>query len=351
MATSVLQPNGIYTLSAPVTTPDNTVVPQTPAASPPVSSTPPPTPTITSSSLTPAALIQVPPAPIPTTGASANASVPNPIPTIQSITDQNSAPTALDNQNSDLLNRYANIVGNQQSLATQQTTEENSAGLPALQKSVTDLTNQLQGLSDQSSQLQLNAGAGGTIQNMVQNKAQGTNDTGGGLAPIQADQLRANQIQQAGIAAQSLTVKSALYAAQGSYSLAKSAADKAAQIAFDAQTQQINGLKAQLDAIAPTLSKEQATQAATLKAQLDDRATQIATQLDNFKTGQALAITAMQNNPTDTAAQTAAQDALKLDPTSPTYLQDVANLVGKYLTVSIRFLYPTQINGGTGWTI
>lgn len=271
--------------------------------------------------------ITVPPQPPVNTGAAANASVP--IPSIESITGASTTPTDTDIQQSSLLSKIADLT-NSPSLSTLQATNETAAGIPAINKTIGSLSAQLQGYSDQSSKLALDASAGGTIQNLVQNKAQGTNDTGGGLAPIQADQLRANQIQQATIAGQSLTTKAALYAAQNDYSNAKSAADQAAQVTFDATTQAINHQQALLAAIKPQLDKEQAARAATLSAELADRATQVANQREDFKTGQSLAIAAMQNNPNDPAALFAAQEALKLDPKSPTYLQDVANLVGKY---------------------
>lgn len=323
----IFNPNANYTAGVtPATAPQGT----------PVSSTPPPTPAITSSSITPQSPINIPPAPTPTDPTPTNASIPSPIPSIQSIVDQNTKPTDTANTQSALLGKIAALTGGQESLATQQNTAENTAGVPALTKTMNDLGAQLQGLNDQSTLLANNAAPGGTIDNLVQNKAQGTNDTGGGLAPIRADQLRANQIQQAGIAARSLTVKSAYYAAQGNYTLAKDAADKAAQVAFDATTQQINYQKALLDQITPQLNKEQAAQAAVLQAKLADRATQVATQQADFKTGQALAITAMQNNASDPTAQFNAQQALKLDPSDPQYLQKVAGLVGKYQTDQVQ---------------
>lgn len=308
------------------------------AGSVPVNATP--SPISVTSLQTPVAPIQVLPTPAINTGATTNASVP--IPSIDSIVNKSVAPSTADNQQSDLLNEVATITGNTKSLATQQNDKEIAAGLPALATTRNGLTTQLQGLNDQASKLQLDASVGGTIQNKGELDATGLRSEQG-QAPLTNEALRNNQIQQASIASQALTVKAALYAADGQYSIAKDAADKAAQVAFDATTQQLNGLQAQLAALAPTLDKEKAAQVATLQAQLADRAQQVQAQQADFKTGQALAIAAMQNNPTDQNAQYAAQQALKVDPTDPQYLQKVTGLVGNYQTDLVKKQLDTQL--------
>lgn len=286
-----------------------------------------PQPISVTSAQTPASPVVIPPVAPINTGATANAGIP--IPSIDSIVSKAVQPTATDITQSSLLNQIAQITGNQQSLSTQQVNQENQAGVPALNTTLNGLNTQLQGLNDQATKLQLDASQGGTIQNQEQLAGTGLRSQQGINTLTNAD-LRNNQIQQAAIASQALTVKSAVYAAQGQYTIAKQAADQAAQVAFDASTQQINGLQAQLAAIAPALSKEQAAESATLQAQLADRATQLQNQQTDFKTGQALAIAAMQNNPTDHAAQYAAQQAMQISPTDPQYLQKVTSLVGQY---------------------
>lgn len=281
--------------------------------------------TINSSNLQQQAAVQIPPpAPIDT-GAGANLSIPTP----QSIIDQSTKPTETDTNQSRLLGEVAKITGGQKSLATQQTEAQKSAGLPTFAATVRSLSSQLQGYNDQSAKLQLDASAGGTIQNQILNNSAGVASTSAINGQTQAA-LRNNQIQQATISSQALTTKAALYAAQNDYANAKDAADKAAQVAFDADTQKINGLKAQLDAITPTLNKEEKARAALVQAQLADRKTQIDNAREDFKTGQALAIATIKNYPDDTAAQFAAQQALKLDPKSPDYFQKVTALIGKY---------------------
>ena len=296
-----------------------------PAGTPSASST------INSQSIAPSTPVTVPNAPASTNGAAANASIPSPIPTSSSIINQDTAPTATDNQATSLYNQIASITGSQQSLPTlTANSENNSAAYQASLKTNNDLTTQLQGLADQSTALSNAAAPGGSIQNTEQNNAQGRGITAAGLAPVSAADLRNNQVQQAAIASQSLTVKSAYYFANNQMTLAKQAADQAAQVQFDASTQQINGLKAQLAAIQPTLTKEQSAQAAQLNADLTDRANQIAQQKTDYTNGIALINGATTANGQNPQAQLAIAQARAIDPTDPQYLQKVGALLTQY---------------------
>lgn len=270
--------------------------------------------------------IQVPPVPPVDTGASLNSSIPTP----QAVIAQFAAPTGTEAQQSAILKQLATYVGDEKSLATQQIGQEGAAGVPALNATVRSLSTQLQGYSDQLSKLQIDASAGGTIDNKNQLNAEGRGITVGGNAPLLAGDLRRNQIQQASIASQALTTKAAYYAANNDYLNAKDAADKAAQVAFDADEQKIKYQQALLASIQPQLNKEEAARSALLQTQLSDRAQQIGFQREDFKTGQSLAIAAMKLNPNDATVQLAAQQALKLDPKDPQYLQKVMGLVGEY---------------------
>lgn len=250
------------------------------------------------------------------------------IPTPKSIINKATADTPTEAAQSSILQRIAALTGDSTSLATQQSQQEANGGVPALASTVNDLSSQIEALNNQATALQNEADY--TIPNQSQINAEGRGITAAGLVPITAAELRKNQIKQGAIATQALTAKSALFAAQGKYSLAKDAADKAAQVKFDAQEQEIKHQQALLAAIAPTLSKEEAKRSALLTTQLSDRQTQINNQRDDFKSGQGLAIAAMKNNPSDPAAQYNAQQALKLDPNDPNYLQKVMGLVGQY---------------------
>lgn len=301
-------------------------------------------PTISSASLAPTTPVQMPPTPTPINTAAANASVPNPVAPVNpnppipgqtgtgtTTTPSVTTPTNTDaqNQQSDILNRISSLMGGNTSLATLQNQQETTAGVPALTKTVNDINTQLMGLDAQSQKLQLDAGAGGTIQNQNTNAAIGRMGTAG-LAGANAESLRNNQIQQASIAGQALTLKSVLYGAQQSYSMAKTAADAAAQSVYDATTQQINYEKAKLDAIAPQLTRDQATQAANQKAALDQQAKQADYQRQDNVAGNGLIQAAMQNFPNDAQAHYAIQQAAQIPLTDPQYLSKVQALVGQY---------------------
>lgn len=259
---------------------------------------------------------------------SANTSIPTP----QSIIQQESDPTPAEATNTTLLQKVAALIQGKTSLATNQTNAESSAGIPAMTKTVNDLSTQIQGLADQSTALQTAAGAGGSIENSEQDAATGRGITTAGLAPINTSDLRKNQIQQATIASQALTLKSAYYAANGNLTLAKDAADKSAQVQFDAEEQQINYMNSLIEANKPQMTKEEQAQADLVKAQLDDRTNAINNAKADKVTGVGLAATAMKNNPNDPTAQYAAQQVLAMNPDDPNYLNKVASLVGKYQT-------------------
>lgn len=259
---------------------------------------------------------------------SANTSIPTP----QSIIQQESDPTPAEATNTTLLQKVAALIQGKTSLATNQTNAESAAGIPAMTKTVNDLSTQIQGLADQSTALQTAAGAGGSIENSEQDAATGRGITTGGLAPSNASDLRKNQIQQATIASQALTLKSAYYAANGNLTLAKDAADKSAQVQFDAEEQQINYMNSLIEANKPQMTKEEQAQADLVKAQLDDRTNAINNAKADKVTGVGLAATAMKNNPNDPTAQYAAQQVLAMNPDDPNYLNKVASLVGKYQT-------------------
>lgn len=287
-----------------------------------------PSTTITASSLAPTPSVNFPPPPPVNTGLATNASIPSPIQDPASLVNQAFAPTQADKQQTDIMSRIAQATGSQTPLSTLQVQQQNAYGVPDAAKTLNSLQTQLQGLNDQATALQNEAAY--TIPNQMQLSAQGRGVTEAGLAPLTASALRQNQIKQGAIATQALTVKAAYYAAQGNYAIAKEAADKAAQVAFDNSEQEIKGLKAQLDVLTPTLNKEEKGRAALLQVQLQDRQKQIDNQREDFKTGQAMAIAAMKFYADNPTVQFNAQQALKLDPSDPAYLQKVMGLVGQY---------------------
>ncbi len=286
--------------------------------------------TISSANLSPATPIQLPTPNNASNASSLNSSVASPIPSAQSIIEKASAPTAADAAQKAILDRIASLTGSNATQTGLTNTAEENAGIPSLTSTVNDLNTQLEGLNNQATDLQNKAAF--TIPNAAQAGAAGRGETAGGLSPVTTAQLRNNQIQQGAIASQALTLKSAIYGAQGKLSIAKDAADKAATAQFEQQQQQIDAQRAQLAAIAPTLTKQESVQAAKQKAALDDRQTQLDNAKSDKSTIVALATAALKNNPNDPQAQYAAQQALALSNQDKPDLAGALALVGKYQT-------------------
>ncbi len=268
----------------------------------------------------------------PTQGVSANTGVPSPIPAPEDIINQGNTQTPAEQTNKSLLEKVASLIGSRKGQTTLTNEAEAGAGVPALQKVVNDLNTQLEGLNNQALSLQNEARPGGAIENQNQQNVLGRGVTAAGLAPIQAGDLRKNQIAQSAIASQALTVKSAIYGAQGNLSLAKDAADKAATAQYEEQQNQIDYQKALIDANLPQMNKEERNQALLVQTKLADRQTAIDNAKQDKQTIIGLAIAALKNNPNDPAAQYAAQQALNLSNQQVPDLQAALGLVGKYQT-------------------
>lgn len=267
----------------------------------------------------------LPSTPSNTTGSSLNESVPSP--SADSIIATDTSPTPAETQQTGYLQKIASLVGLGKSQDDLTTTAETNAGVPALTKTVNDLTTQLEGLNNQATDLQNKAGL---IPVQTDQNFAGSGATTGGVAPISAAATRENAIQQSAIASQALTLKSALYGAQGNLSLAKDAADKAATAQYEDQQQQIDYQKALLDALAPSLNDEQKAQAAKLQSDLADRQATLNNNADDKKTIIAMATATLKLYPNDPVAHYAATQALAESNKATPDLTKVLGLVGQY---------------------
>jgi hypothetical protein len=256
-----------------------------------------------------------------------NTSVPSPIPTAESIINENTTQTPAEAKQQAILDKIASLTGSGKSQTTLTNEAENAAGLTAQANTINDLNTQLEGLNNQALDLQ-NKDKITPYQVAEENKGKGA--TVGGIAPLTHAQLVDSAIKQAGISSQALTVKSAIYGAQGKYNIAKDAADKAATAQYEQQQKEIDALNAQLAAIAPTLNKEEKKQAAILSAKLADRQNQIDNAKEAKKTILALATAAIVNFPNDPAAQYAANQALTESNKDNPDLAKIISLVGQY---------------------
>lgn len=280
---------------------------------------------ITTDSLNSATPINLPQYPTDANASSYNSSIPTP--SIDSIV--NTTPTQAEQKQQSILERIAGLVGVSRSQNELINSSETNAGVPALTSTLNDLNTQLEGLNNQSVALQNEST---TIPFKTEEQFSGTGATRGGVAPITASALRQNAIKQAAISSQSLTLKSAIFGAQGKLSLAKDAADKAAQAQFENQEKQISYQKALLDSILPTLNREEKAQALIQQAKLNDRQTKIDQAKEDKKTILALATATLKNYPSDSAAHYAAQQALSESNKDVPDVTKALELVGQYQT-------------------
>lgn len=274
--------------------------------------------------------------PAPTQSVSSNTSVPTPIPTAQSIIEEGNKQTPGETTNQSLLEKVASLIGQKKSQGQLTNTAETAAGVPALQKTVNDLNTQLEGLNNQATDLQNQASAGGAIQNKEQQDVLGRGVTAAGLAPITAGDLRKNQIQQSAIASQALTLKSAIYGAQGNLAIAKDAADKAADAQYEDQQNQIDYQNALIQANLPQMTKEEKNQAAIVQAKLAERQSQLDDAKDSKKTIIAMATATLAAYPNDSAAHYAAQQALNESNQQSPDLTKVLGLLAKYPSLATQ---------------
>lgn len=218
--------------------------------------------------------VQVPTQPSVNTGSVQNASQ---IPSIASAVEPESAAgaTPSEQENTGLLSSIAQIMQGNKSLATLQTQSEAAAGIPGMNANVTNLTVQQTALQNQLQQLQNEAAPGGALASAEEQEAQGRGITTGGLAPMSAADQRSNQIQQSNIVGQSLSLGSTIASAQGNLTLAKTLADQAAQVQYDATQQEIAYEQSLVAAIAPYVTADQKAQADEVTANLADRTNQV----------------------------------------------------------------------------
>ena len=160
---------------------------------------------------------------------------------------------------------------------------------------------------------------------MIQEQFKGRGVTTAGVAPIEAGALRQNTLKKLGLAAQGLIL-------QGRYQNAKDKVDEAVRIKFEPIENKLKIAELQYTLNKDRLEREDKKRADKLAFNLSERNRLLTEQKDNFGIGQGLALTALKNNPGNQGVQMIVNQALKLDPLSPDYLQKVFSLVGQYQT-------------------
>lgn len=239
--------------------------------------------------------------------------------------------TAPELQASDLTKQLQGLNNSLVGQSAYQSQVENSLGLPQLNQTQVDLTNQLNTLKNEAL----------AIPNVIQNMQTGRGTTAAGIAPQDTAALRENAIK-------ALSVSSLLDATNGNIASAQAKADRAVAQKFDPIKEQIAAAQSNLNLIlqSPEYSQAQKTRAAAEKATQDAKAQALARQEDAYKEGLARAAAAVVNNPNDQQAAFAAQQVYQLNPADPAYLQKVYALVGHYQTNLQQNALDTQYRQG-----
>lgn len=190
-----------------------------------------------------------------------------------------------------------------------QATAEQNAGLPDLQKNLTEVTSQILALQNEAKAIPLE----------IQNESAGRDRTQGGIAPLEAGRMRVNAIKALGLSSIAATL-------QGNVALAQATADRAVAAEFGPLQAQIDYLKEFYTINQDELQRADAKQAAVIQAKLADRQST----LDQAKADRATVIN-MANAAAKTGAPAATvSQAISMDLAGATklltpYLKDITN--------------------------
>lgn len=254
---------------------------------------------------------------------------------LNTLLNQSQAPTALDNNQTQtqgaiagLLSRIKNMGGGADSSGKIDTSGALPGALDAaaqklgykdnatLNNQMTDINNQIQALQKEAQ----------TIPLQDQQDATGRGITQQGLAPIEAGKIRENTIQ-------ALKLSSIAQTLQGNIAAAQKMADTAINAQFKPLELQLQYDQQLYNMNKDALQRQDSKKAVALQAQLTERTRQLSLQQDNAKVGAAMANSIMAGNKGNPGAQLAAQNAMKLDPLDPQYLQKLSQTLGGYATL------------------
>lgn len=281
--------------------------------------------TINSAALSPIQPLNIPPAPQDNTS--------NYLGTLNSLdTLLSSTPTATETNVSNTSDTLASLYKRINALggtANDQGQIDATGALPTAQdkaaqslgyKNYADLQTQL---SDVNNQIQATTKEALAIPLQLQEQAKGRGITAAGLAPDQAGQIRQNTLKALGLSSIAQTL-------QGNVARAEDIANKAVQAEFLPLQTELNYQKNIYALNKDALDRQDKKSSEKLGIYLNERTRLLNNDQEDKKTALGMAAAAVKNNPSDQAAQQAAQRALSLDPLLPGYLDNVFSLVGQY---------------------
>lgn len=252
----------------------------------------------------------------------------NPTPQgVEDIVNQGTQPGAATQGYQALIDRlkagYSAITG--RAGAQQQANE--AAGVGALTTELSGLDSQIFSLVNKANQIDLQSA---NVPNILQERVAGRGVTTGGLAPLQAGELRKLAIQKGAIASDALTLQSAYYAKNNQLGLAKQKADEAVAAIYDPIQQQIDQQLKLLEVTKPFMEAEQKKQATIVQAQLAERQKNLEYAREDKQSVIALIGAAQANYGNDPRVQLAIQEANKIDLTQPGALLQATNILAPF---------------------
>ena len=193
---------------------------------------------------------------------------------------------------SDLSNKIQSLNEQLSGKSAFQSEQMKAAGIPAIQQAQTDLNTSIKQLQTQSQSLQ-NA-YNYTIPNQQQENVAGRGVTAAGLVPLQAGELRKNQIQQGGLASQALIYSAQSDALANNLVSATRKVEQAVNDRFGTLEAERDARMANLDLILkdPRTTVEEQSRAQAQKDIETQKATQLAEQKANYQSVQKIGIEA-----------------------------------------------------------
>lgn len=177
------------------------------------------------------------------------------VPTVDSITTaQSPEQIAAAAEKKTLQTRILDVLKGIGGQSAAEATAEQNAGIPDLQKNLTDVEAQIKVLQNEANAIPL----------QIQQDSTGRGRTTEGIAPIQADRLRENAIK-------ALTLSSIAEVYRGNLSTAQSQVDRAIKAEFDPKQAELDYLKAALDLNSSNMSDADKKQSVAIQAKLQDR--------------------------------------------------------------------------------
>jgi len=186
-----------------------------------------------------------------------------------------------------------------------QAAAETAAGIPDINKQLTDVTGQIVALQNEAKAIPL----------QIQQESVGRGVTAAGVAPIEAGRLRENAIKGLGLSSIAAVL-------QGNLALARQEADRAVATQFDPLQQSLNYLKDVYAFNQDALQTADKDQAAIIEAKLQDRQEKLDQAKGDVAKVLGLVTTAVQNGAPANVAQTAlGMDVNSAITTLATYLK------------------------------